>query len=219
MFIHVQKNNIHQTNFFFILFLNLISETFNFHSSIFNALLMLINIQLQRKRIGVKCFLAAHICQCIINAQVFKPQADTHIRLKDSRRRVVKIFHRLNIINPSAYKNKIIITELHANCARACDDDAFGQRLFHDLLFISYHPLAQLGAGGMATVYKAYHAAMDRYVAIKVLPQHLARDPNFRARFQQEARVIARLEHWPMNLLFLTKVPARSMACRATASC
>jgi tetratricopeptide (TPR) repeat protein/tRNA A-37 threonylcarbamoyl transferase component Bud32 len=58
-----------------------------------------------------------------------------------------------------------------------------------------YRLLEQLGAGGMATVYKAYHAAMDRYVAIKVLPQHLARDPNFRARFQQEARVIARLEH------------------------
>src|SRR5689334_411501 len=58
-----------------------------------------------------------------------------------------------------------------------------------------YRLLDQLGAGGRATVYKAYHAAMDRYVAIKVLPQHLASDPNFRARFQQEARVIARLEH------------------------
>ena len=58
-----------------------------------------------------------------------------------------------------------------------------------------YRLLEQLGAGGMATVYKAYHAAMDRYVAIKVLPHHLAREPSFRARFQQEARVIARLEH------------------------
>jgi serine/threonine-protein kinase len=58
-----------------------------------------------------------------------------------------------------------------------------------------YRILEQVGAGGMATVYKAYHAAMDRYVAIKVLPQHLARDPNFRARFQREARTIARLEH------------------------
>src|SRR6185503_19659981 len=58
-----------------------------------------------------------------------------------------------------------------------------------------YRILEHVGAGGMATVYKAYHAAMDRYVAIKVLPQHLARDPNFRARFQREARTIARLEH------------------------
>src|SRR5262245_11106747 len=58
-----------------------------------------------------------------------------------------------------------------------------------------YRILEQIGLGGMATVYKAYHAAMDRYVAIKVLPQHLARDPEFRLRFQREARTIARLEH------------------------
>ncbi len=58
-----------------------------------------------------------------------------------------------------------------------------------------YRVLEQIGAGVMATVYKAYHAAMDRYVAIKVLPQHLARDANFRARFEREARTIARLEH------------------------
>jgi tRNA A-37 threonylcarbamoyl transferase component Bud32 len=58
-----------------------------------------------------------------------------------------------------------------------------------------YRILEQVGAGGMATVYKAYHAAMDRYVAIKMLPQHLASDPHFRARFQREARTIARLEH------------------------
>src|SRR5215216_5751759 len=58
-----------------------------------------------------------------------------------------------------------------------------------------YRLLEQIGAGGMATVYKAYHAAMDRFVALKVLPQHLAGDPNFRARFQREARTIARLEH------------------------
>jgi serine/threonine protein kinase len=47
----------------------------------------------------------------------------------------------------------------------------------------------------MATVYKAYHAAMDRYVAIKVLPRQLAESPEFVGRFQQEARTIANLEH------------------------
>lgn len=49
--------------------------------------------------------------------------------------------------------------------------------------------------GGMATVYKAYHAAVDRYVAIKVLPPNMAQDPSFAARFSQEARTIAKLEH------------------------
>jgi len=47
----------------------------------------------------------------------------------------------------------------------------------------------------MATVYKAYHASLDRYVAIKVLHQAFLEDPSFLARFQREARLVARLEH------------------------
>nr|MBP7694636.1 serine/threonine protein kinase [Anaerolineales bacterium] len=58
-----------------------------------------------------------------------------------------------------------------------------------------YRIIGQIGQGGMATVYKAYHAAMDRYVAIKVLPHQLADNAEFAGRFQQEARTIARLEH------------------------
>src|SRR4030042_1247237 len=58
-----------------------------------------------------------------------------------------------------------------------------------------YRIIEQLGQGGMATVYKAYHAALDRYVAIKVLHRAFMEDPNFLARFQREARVVARLEH------------------------
>lgn len=59
----------------------------------------------------------------------------------------------------------------------------------------SYRIIGQVGKGGMATVYKAYQASMDRNVAIKVLPRQLAESPEFAARFQQEARIIARLEH------------------------
>ena len=58
-----------------------------------------------------------------------------------------------------------------------------------------YQILQQLGQGGMATVYKAYHPALDRYVAIKALHPAFMDDPNFLARFQREARVVARLEH------------------------
>ncbi|MGC1376811.1 MAG: protein kinase [Anaerolineales bacterium] len=58
-----------------------------------------------------------------------------------------------------------------------------------------YRIMEQLGQGGMATVYKAYHASLDRYVAIKVLHRAFLEDPNFLARFQREARVVARLEH------------------------
>jgi tRNA A-37 threonylcarbamoyl transferase component Bud32 len=52
-----------------------------------------------------------------------------------------------------------------------------------------------LGRGGMATVYKAYQASMDRYVALKVLPRQFMHDPSFLGRFEREAHTIAKLEH------------------------
>lgn len=58
-----------------------------------------------------------------------------------------------------------------------------------------YRIIEKLGQGGMATVYKAYHAGLDRYVALKILHPDLTGDPTFIARFQREARVIAKLEH------------------------
>lgn len=58
-----------------------------------------------------------------------------------------------------------------------------------------YRIIEQLGQGGMATVFKAYHAALDRYVALKVLHPAFHEDKTFIARFQREARVVARLEH------------------------
>jgi tetratricopeptide (TPR) repeat protein/predicted Ser/Thr protein kinase len=58
-----------------------------------------------------------------------------------------------------------------------------------------YRVVEQIGLGGMATVYKAYQPSMDRYVALKVLSTHLAQDATFGKRFQQEAKVIAKLEH------------------------
>jgi serine/threonine protein kinase len=64
-----------------------------------------------------------------------------------------------------------------------------GQTLGH------YQLLERIGRGGMATVYKAYQPSLDRYVAVKVLPTYLARDASFAARFQREARAIARLNH------------------------
>ncbi len=58
-----------------------------------------------------------------------------------------------------------------------------------------YRIIEQIGIGGMATVYKAYQPSMDRYVAIKVLPAILSRDPAFLKRFRREAKVVAKLEH------------------------
>jgi serine/threonine protein kinase len=58
-----------------------------------------------------------------------------------------------------------------------------------------YRIIEQFGQGGMATVFKAYHASLDRYVALKALHPAFNQDPNFEARFQREARVVAKLEH------------------------
>lgn len=58
-----------------------------------------------------------------------------------------------------------------------------------------YRIIEQLGQGGMATVYKAYHPALDRYVAIKALHPAFMEDPNFLVRFQREARLVAKLDH------------------------
>src|ERR1700681_3224889 len=55
--------------------------------------------------------------------------------------------------------------------------------------------LSAIGAGGMGEVYKARDTRLDRTVAIKVLPAQLAADPQFRDRFDREARTISALEH------------------------
>jgi len=58
-----------------------------------------------------------------------------------------------------------------------------------------YRVIEQLGSGGMATVFKAYHPNLDRYVAIKILHPAFKADPQFFERFKREARIVANLEH------------------------
>src|SRR6267154_3224258 len=58
-----------------------------------------------------------------------------------------------------------------------------------------YEILSAIGAGGMGEVYKARDSRLDRIVAIKVLPAHLADRAELRERFEREARTIASLNH------------------------
>jgi eukaryotic-like serine/threonine-protein kinase len=58
-----------------------------------------------------------------------------------------------------------------------------------------YEALSLIGAGGMGEVYRAKDTRLDRIVAIKVLPAHLADRPELRERFEREARTIASLNH------------------------
>src|SRR5918995_712272 len=58
-----------------------------------------------------------------------------------------------------------------------------------------YEILSAVGAGGMGEVYKARDSRLDRTVAIKILPESLAGDPQFRDRFDREARAVSHLDH------------------------
>jgi serine/threonine protein kinase/Tol biopolymer transport system component len=58
-----------------------------------------------------------------------------------------------------------------------------------------YEVIAAIGAGGMGEVYKARDTRLDRIVALKLIQTHVAASPEFRERFEREARAISALDH------------------------
>ena len=75
-----------------------------------------------------------------------------------------------------------------------------------------YEVLGLLGAGGMGEVYRARDPRLGREVAVKVLPEDVASDPERLARFEREARAVAALNH--PNILTVHDVGRRTRACR-----
>ena len=71
-----------------------------------------------------------------------------------------------------------------------------GKKLAH------YEITAKLGQGGMGEVYRARDTRTDRDVAIKVLPEAFARDPERLARFRREARTLGSLSHANIAALY-----------------
>ena len=65
-----------------------------------------------------------------------------------------------------------------------------------------YEILSPIGVGGMGEVYKASDTRLDRVVAVKVLPEHLAESAERRERFEREAKAIAALNHAHICTLF-----------------
>jgi serine/threonine protein kinase len=58
-----------------------------------------------------------------------------------------------------------------------------------------YEILSAIGAGGMGEVYQAHDTKLERDVAVKVLPEAFAHDPERLSRFQHEAKILAQLNH------------------------
>ena len=58
-----------------------------------------------------------------------------------------------------------------------------------------YEVISSVGAGGMGEVYRARDTRLERHVAIKVLPEEFARDPDLLVRFEREAKLLASLNH------------------------
>ena len=68
-----------------------------------------------------------------------------------------------------------------------------------------YEILALIGKGGMGEVYRARDTKLDRDVAVKVLPDDLAGDPERLARFDREAKELASLNHANIAHLYACK--------------
>src|SRR2546422_5116120 len=58
-----------------------------------------------------------------------------------------------------------------------------------------YHVQSPLGEGGMGVVFRAHDTKLKRDVALKMLPDHFADDPDRLVRFQREAQILASLSH------------------------
>jgi len=80
-------------------------------------------------------------------------------------------------------------------------EQPFASSLKAGALLGKYEIREQVAAGGMAIIYKAYDAALDRYVAIKQIAPHLALDEKFSVRFRTEAQTLARLSGSQANIV------------------
>ncbi|HSE39168.1 MAG TPA: protein kinase, partial [Acidobacteriota bacterium] len=88
------------------------------------------------------------------------------------------------------------LEETHADVDEAEEETHIPARLG------PYRVVTMLGAGSMGRVYKGFDDQLERPVAIKVISQALARDPDYLERFQKEARILASISHPNIALIY-----------------
>src|SRR5213594_4037731 len=89
----------------------------------------------------------------------------------------------------------LLTTALASDAGFPADEPPALTTLAPGTMLGSFQIVRVLGRGGMATVYEARDGRLERAIALKVLPPEFLHDMRFAERFEQEARVIAALEH------------------------
>ena len=100
-------------------------------------------------------------------------------------------------MNGRGWNGRMVAWAVELTCLRAHPNIASSMGSIPAIghTFCHYRIVERIGAGGMGEVYRARDTKLNRDVALKVLPELLARDPERMARFRREAQVLASLNH------------------------
>ena len=86
--------------------------------------------------------------------------------------------------------------------SRTADDMTFHAALVPGQMLLHYRLLEPIGEGGMGVVWKAFDTTLEREVALKVLPHELTQNADLLRRYEQEARLLAALNHPNVAMIY-----------------